>query len=244
MGGGNFSIILTVCIIVLVFLFVARLIFVVLRSAAKAREISEETGAPMEEQREQMAEDILGRLGGMASADNRARVLAGGGFRGILWLPPALFFLIALFVLHSWVSAIWHSMQSVNWPHAEGVILSSAVEQHHTSGRRGLRTYWVPRISYRYKVDNVFHNATKVSFISLTSSSADAQAMVDRYPAGKSVAVFYSPTNPDDAVLETGIHGMPWLFLVGSIPFLTFGAIILILRNRLARGSKYPAVTS
>jgi hypothetical protein len=64
------------------------------------------------------------------------------------------------------------------------------------------------------------------------SSAAHAQSFVGRYPPGKSVPVFYSPGDPENAVLEAGVFGGVWISLgVGGL-FIVFGVGTLVVRHR------------
>jgi len=89
---------------------------------------------------------------------------------------------------------------SQSWLQTTGVVVTSRVE---VSG--GDHTSVLPRIIYQYSVgaqnyqsdqfragDNVFR----------VTGSGDAYNIVDRYPVGTQVVVFYNPSNPAEAALE------------------------------------------
>lgn len=143
-----------------------------------------------------------------------------------------LFILFGVIGLGFGSVSLWQGAQSKIWPHTDGVITLSSIE--HSTGRHP-GDVWGVNISYDYKVSGVSYTGTRVAFGMEESSESHAQSFVDRYPAGKKVPVFYSPSNPEIVVLETGIHGGTWIGLgVGGV-FLAFGAGGLIIRRRKLR---------
>jgi hypothetical protein len=131
--------------------------------------------------------------------------------------------LVGIFGLCSGLLELFQALQCKNWPQTEGIIQS--VKMTHSSNKHDI--YGV-KISYQYKVANISYSSERVSFGELeTTEESHAQAILDRYPVGKQVMVFYSIANPTSAVLETGIHGQTWVTLIVSTSFL--GAVLFIL---------------
>jgi hypothetical protein len=79
------------------------------------------------------------------------------------------------------------------------------------------------------------YTGDKVSIGAMSSSSAYAQGILNRYPIGKKVSVHYSPGDPSEAVLETGIHGGTWICLGVGTAFTLFGALFLQIQRAAAR---------
>ena len=69
----------------------------------------------------------------------------------------------------------------------------------------------------------------------MSSSSEYAQGILNRYPVGKKVSVHYSPGDPSEAVLETGIHGGAWICLGVGTAFGLFGIMFLQIQRAAAR---------
>jgi len=127
----------------------------------------------------------------------------------------SLFTLIGLIVLGAGVWNLVRSVRCESWPTVEGVVLSSQMELHR--GNKGGMTYSAS-IGYDYMVGRTHYNGTRVAFGSMSASAAYAQVILNRFPVGKKVPVSYSPGNPQDSVLEPGIHGGTWIcFGVGSL---------------------------
>lgn len=148
----------------------------------------------------------------MAQASNR-------GFQLFCWL----FIVIGLVVLGAGVWTLIKSIHTESWPVVDGVIQSTRQESH--SGDHG--TTYSAEVTYTYTVAGVSYDGRKISIGQMSSSSQYAQTILDRYPVGKKVSVHYSPTDPGEAVLETGIHGGTWIcFGVGTV-FALFGIMFL-----------------
>lgn len=116
------------------------------------------------------------------------------------------------------------SLRTKHWPVTNGVVQSAHTEAHSDSD--GGTTYSA-EVHYTYDVAGVNYDGDKISIGQMSSSSDYAQGIVDRYPVGKKVSVHYSPTNPAEAVLETGIHGGTWLCLGMGTGFVLFGVMFL-----------------
>ena len=72
-------------------------------------------------------------------------------------------------------------------------------------------------ISYKYRVEKITYTSSHVTLACRNYYSGYAQEFVDRYPAGGKVTVYYEPSHPELAVLESGIHGGTWVALVVGI---------------------------
>ena len=85
-------------------------------------------------------------------------------------------------------------------------------------------------IVYEYHLDGVKHSADVVVFGDYGASwSSHAEGIVDRYPVGKKVTVFYDPSNHDNAVLEPGTNFMVFFQPMFGLLFV----VLLILSPRL-----------
>jgi hypothetical protein len=157
--------------------------------------------------------------------------------RVFLWL----FVLIGLGAIGAGAWNLFQSLRCTRWPVTEGVITNAKMTR--SSSGKGGDTYGAS-IAYDYKVAGTFHTSTRLAFGAMSSSRARAQAILDRYPVGKQVAVHYAPTYPEEAVLETGVHGGTWIcFAVGTV-FVLAGAMFLGVFSAANRaGPVAPATT-
>lgn len=109
------------------------------------------------------------------------------------------------------------------WPSTMGTVIASYLESR-SSGEGGSTNY--PVVQYSYQVGGqAFHSAKLAPGPEVGGTGAGK--IVDRYPMGAQVMVFYDPKNPSDAVLERKAPAMwlMWLLLgvfdlalCGSIP--------------------------
>lgn len=107
--------------------------------------------------------------------------------------------LYSCFVLPQYFKA----MESGLWPQAKGVVTTSHLEVGYFKQMKGY--YGV--IEYNYCVGKTSFHGTRLSFNMVHLAVEDAwKPVVDSYPVGKQVTVYYDPKNPGLAVLEPGLH--------------------------------------
>jgi len=95
------------------------------------------------------------------------------------------------------------AMESGLWPQATGVITTSHLEVGYFKQMKGY--YGV--IEYDYSVGKTRFHGTRLSFNRVHLAVEDAwRPIVNSYPVGKQVLVYYDPNNPGLAVLEPGLH--------------------------------------
>lgn len=124
--------------------------------------------------------------------------------------------------------------ESVNWPSAAGKILSSEQEKRTSTEGKGnskkSKTYYVAVINYEYQVDGKIYTSNRIGFHG--QSDVCSNALVNKYPKGKSVSVFYCPKNPEEAVLETGVKNEGYFFPVFGGFIILFGLFLAYNGNK------------
>lgn len=112
--------------------------------------------------------------------------------------------------------------QAEKWPSRPGVITKSYASQ-----KRGARSasYWRPEICGTYKDDGGKFCVTRVRYggFIFGDGKGDTFEMVARYPVGREVAVFHSPDDPREIVLEAHSSWTEMITLFG------LGLVFLIL---------------
>jgi uncharacterized protein (TIGR03435 family) len=116
------------------------------------------------------------------------------------------------------------SIRTEHWPVTDGIVQSAELKSH--SGNHGGVTYSA-EVTYSYKVAGASYTGDKVSIGQMSSSSEYARGILNRYPVGRKISVHYSPGDPADAVLETGIHGGMWICLGVGTAFTLVGILFL-----------------
>lgn len=121
--------------------------------------------------------------------------------------------------------ALLEARASQAWPSIEGRITESRVEVNskRVAGRR--RTDRDAVIRYDYVVDGRALQGDAVTVGGIEADDADA--MVERYPVGRSVAVHYDPSDPTRAALEVGVLPRHYAFPAASVLGLAIGALLL-----------------
>ncbi len=144
------------------------------------------------------------------------------------WVFPLIFVAVGASLAVFGVRGLLRARDSVAWPSVQGRIVESSVERHHRSGSKGgsSSTYHA-EILYEFAVDGTTYNGTRVAYGDYGSSNpSHARRIVNRYPAGKNVAVYHLPGNPEECLLEPGVKGQAWV--LPGIGLIFFGAGILM----------------
>jgi hypothetical protein len=106
-----------------------------------------------------------------------------------------------------------------------GAVTMSRIEQR-SSSDSGYTDY--PVVQYSYQVGEQSYQGMKLA-PGPEVGGTGARKIIERYPAGAQVMVFYNPQNPSDAVLErkAPAQWLMWLLLIifdcvlcGVIPLL------------------------
>ncbi|MCD4779321.1 MAG: DUF3592 domain-containing protein [Candidatus Omnitrophica bacterium] len=122
-----------------------------------------------------------------------------------------------------------NAKKSMEWPTVNGAVTSSEIERNHSSGSGSSSTTYGADIAYDYQIKGETYSANKVSFGEYSSSDiGHARKIVNKYPVGKVVNVYYNPDDLYIAVLEPGIFWSSYIvFVLGLIFFSVgfFGAI-------------------
>lgn len=115
---------------------------------------------------------------------------------------------------------------SAQWPHTKAVITASYLVVGYFKQMKGYRGV----VQYRYKVGSVEYSGSRLSFGRTHLAVQDAwQKVIDAYPAGKSVDVFYDPKDPSFAILEPGLLGeMAMLYKMDLFFIAAFATALLI----------------
>jgi hypothetical protein len=98
------------------------------------------------------------------------------------------------------------------WPSTLGAVNASYLERR-SSSEGGSTNY--PVVQYSYQVGGRAYQGMKIA-PGPEVGGTGAGKVVERYPPGAQVMVFYNPQNPSDAVLETKAPAqwIMWLILI------------------------------
>jgi hypothetical protein len=116
--------------------------------------------------------------------------------------------------------------QAASWPSTLGTVTSSRIEMR-SSSEGGSTPY--PVVNYAYQVLGQPYQGSKV-MPGPNVGGSGARKVVERYPAGAQVMVYYSPEKPSEALLERSTPGfikLFWIILIVLDIFLCgLGAVL------------------
>jgi hypothetical protein len=104
------------------------------------------------------------------------------------------------------------------WPKVTGRVVLSRVETYYSEENTKM---YKPIVEYAYSVTGKSFKSRSVELDTETGGSEGyAAGIVAKYPAGKSVPVFYDPGDPSHAALETGSAAGYWVLAVAAVLFV------------------------
>ena len=125
----------------------------------------------------------------------------------------SFFFLILNVIFLGIIFFMRKRMATVSqWPATMGTVHASSLERR-SSSEGGYTNY--PVVQYSYQVGGQAYQGMKIA-PGPEVGGTGAGKVVERYPAGAQVMVFYNPQNPSDAVLErkAPAQWILWLILI------------------------------
>ncbi len=117
---------------------------------------------------------------------------------------------MGLFCVFQSASFILEIKNSKNWPSVEGVIVSSKIGSSVTSRSGDLKStnsmlgdikVGQAQIEYHFAIEEKLYSGTRVSIGGATSDTI-ANNLLEKYPVGQKVRVYYNPRNPLNSALE------------------------------------------
>ena len=132
-------------------------------------------------------------------------------------------------------------MASRNWPTVEGIVVSSEVARVRDS-QDNIGFNYKPEVLYEYLVDGVKYSSNNIDFGQPSSSNSSyARKIVNRYPDGKKVIVYYKPSNPDVATLEPGLYISSFVILLFGLVFSGISLEFLVAVFKIKTRASVPA---
>jgi hypothetical protein len=132
------------------------------------------------------------------------------------FLLTAGIIVFVLFILNAIFLAVIYFMRKKmaevsQWPSTMGTVMMSTIDRRSSSD--GYTDY--PVVQYSYQIGGQAYQSTKLA-PGPEMGGTGMEKVVERYPAGAQVMVFYNPQNPSDAVLEkkAPAQWLMWLLLV------------------------------
>src|SRR5215213_4009119 len=104
-----------------------------------------------------------------------------------------------------WIIYVWMVRATRHWSQASGTVVTSrVVSRRMRNGQSHTDITNTPLVEYEYKVnDRTFHSSRIM--IGGGQSEVELEGVLNRYPLGASVVVYYDPADPNQAVLQREI---------------------------------------
>ncbi len=85
----------------------------------------------------------------------------------------------------------------------EGVIVRSEVKK--VENQISYDAYY-PLVEYEYQVDGKTYRSNKIFLTNLESDYNTIKKIVDKFPVGKKITIYYNPFKPEDSLLKRNYH--------------------------------------
>ena len=151
---------------------------------------------------------------------------------------PLIFIVAGATTAYFGVRGLIRARASVDWPTAEGKVVESSLETHRSedSDSDSTSTTYHAEILYEFSVEGTTFNGNRVAYGDYGSSNpSHARRVVNRYPEGEDVTVYYQPGNPEEALLEPGLKAQSWFLPAFGLVFLTVGCLMAVFLPKAIR---------
>jgi len=117
---------------------------------------------------------------------------------------------------------VWLGWRSLHWPRVVGSVVETWKDLR-LGGYRPVRAYWVPGLRYEYEVNGHTYSAEAIRVTHGFDRHMMNPERTRLYTRGRRVEVSYDRHSPSRAVLEPGIPGAAWMYLVVAFLFAGLG---------------------
>lgn len=158
--------------------------------------------------------------------------------RHALSLAWLVMILLGIGLLAPGLQNLWRAYASRDWPRTSGVILFAQPDTEtpvtpESQGDALRSTGRGAPLAYEYEVAGKKHYSNVRAFGQFVRSGGKwANRILQRYPTGAGVPVWYCPADPDLAVLEPGISRQAYYLPGAGAAFLLFGLLAVFLTWR------------
>ena len=142
-------------------------------------------------------------------------------------LIPMIFVIIGLVLLFIYFRNLAKVRASQDWPTVQGTVIQSWVRKRSSTDDDGSVSYsYYPEIHYQYQIVGIEYQGNKIAFgPKVGGNRPRAEKIIEKYPTGANVTVYYQPDKPGNAVLERSIYKVS---LVMGIVFVLAGIFIYV----------------
>lgn len=137
--------------------------------------------------------------------------------------------------------AVTLGIRSKRWLTTRGRIMLSEIEVIATTAGRRYREV----LQYEYIITGVTYQSNTISFpdhlvrffMNGVRSKKNAESIINKYPVGSEVVIYYEPSRPERSTLETGLKNINFI-LVGVITTILGAGLLMVLLSMYISGFK------
>lgn len=137
--------------------------------------------------------------------------------------------LVGIALLAVNVYFLYKNIQVKKWLQTKGTIISSSIEISKSPINKKYDDCYRPSVSYNYIINNISFISNRIYFGDkiFTSFSLNSEGIIEKFPIGKSITVYYNPVNQEEATLTAGIKLHQIIYALVSITTIIMGILIL-----------------
>lgn len=122
---------------------------------------------------------------------------------------------------------IKQGIESEKWPHTKGVIISNEIEVK-PGDKKNSTPHYLVHLKYDYQLKDTRYTGTTITFKGMDGSKEGAQELSNQYPVGRTVSVYYNPSNNKDTTLEVGLDKFLYGFIIAPLLVWCVATILVI----------------
>lgn len=138
------------------------------------------------------------------------------------WLVSGLLILLGLIFLIVGLVSNSRAKKALSFPITRGTILTTGVNTY-TDTTNGIRnTTYEPVVTYQYSLMGQDYTGNRIRYGANRMKHDEAYQIIEKYPVGLQVNVYYNPDKVKDATLEPVAQGSKVFIILGLI-MVAFG---------------------
>ncbi len=120
---------------------------------------------------------------------------------------------------------------SQGWPSVTGKVLATSVRESRNNEEDRVTVSYYPEVVYQYEVGGRDYSSKRINFGGLIAqkNAEVVKKVLEQYPVGSTLLVYYDAQNPAEAVIERTSGGAKWALVVGILGLVIAGCIGLVL---------------
>lgn len=138
-----------------------------------------------------------------------------------------LFFFAGMYMFYQYFQEKEAAEESARWSTTQGEITKSDLRRE--ASIESTNSLYYPDVEYKYEFLDTEYIGQRISFGGETGYSmrSKTEEILEKYPVGQSMTVYYDPNEPEEAVLERNMGTGGKLFMWLGLAFVIFSLCFL-----------------